>query len=112
MIVVSACVLMWGHYWDASNGMTICSMVVPARSRPLGQVSVTSSFRRPRSSAPSRFPVLSSAWGTFWATMSLALLSLTSFLSPKFIMPEVYGHIETEGTIAPTSTPTLTRQAV
>ena len=29
--VVGACILMWGHYWDASNGMTIASMVAPTR---------------------------------------------------------------------------------
>ena len=31
MIVVAACGLMWGHYWDASNGMTVTSMVAPSR---------------------------------------------------------------------------------
>ena len=31
VIVLAACVLMWGHYWDASNGMTINSMVAPPR---------------------------------------------------------------------------------
>ena len=30
LIVIGACILMWGHYWDASNGMTIVSMVAPA----------------------------------------------------------------------------------
>src|ERR1035437_3819918 len=42
------------------------------------------------------FPVLSAAWGTFGATLAVALLSLTGFLAAKFILPEVYGHVETE----------------
>ena len=105
MIVVSACVLMWGHYWDASNGMTICSLVAPARFKATASgfgyifVKAASFF------GAFAFPVLSAAWGTFWATMSVALLSLTGFLAAKFILPEVYGHVETEGTTTPTSTP-------
>jgi len=33
---------------------------------------------------------------TFWATLAVALLSLTGFLAAKFILPEVYGHVESE----------------
>ena len=38
LMVVGACILMWGHYWDASNGMTIASMVAPTRFRDGGRV--------------------------------------------------------------------------
>jgi hypothetical protein len=54
VIVVAACVLMWGHYWDASNGMTIDSMVAPPRFKATRvRASATCSSRRRRSSAPS-----------------------------------------------------------
>ncbi|WIY81742.1 MFS transporter [Propionimicrobium sp. PCR01-08-3] len=33
LLVIGACILMWGHYWDASNGMTIVSMAAPSRFR-------------------------------------------------------------------------------
>jgi MFS family permease len=98
MIVVSACVLMWGHYWDASNGMTICSLVAPARFKATASgfgyifVKAASFF------GAFAFPVLSAAWGTFWATLAVALLSLTGFLAAKFILPEVYGYVESEET--------------
>jgi len=96
VIVVAACVLMWGHYWDASNGMTIVSMVAPPRFKATASgfgylfVKAASFF------GAFVFPVMTAAWGSFWATLAVSLLSLTGFLSAKYILPEMYGYVEQE----------------
>ena len=96
IIVVAACVLMWGHYWDASNGMTIVSMVAPPRFKATASgfgylfVKAASFF------GAFVFPVMTAAWGSFWATLAVSVLSLTGFLSAKYILPEMYGYVEQE----------------
>ena len=42
------------------------------------------------------FPVMTAAWGSFWATLAVSLLSLTGFLSAKYVLPEMYGYVEQE----------------
>jgi MFS family permease len=96
LIVVGACILLWGHYWDASNGMTICSMVAPSRFKAtasgFGYVFVKgASFF-----GAFVFPVLSAALGSAYATFAVSLISLAGFLAAKFILPEVYGYVEKE----------------
>ena len=96
IIVIAACVLMWGHYWDASNGMTITSMVAPPRFKATASgfgyvfVKAASFF------GAFIFPIMNEAWGKFGATLAVAVLSLTGFLSAKFILPEMYGYVEQE----------------
>lgn len=96
LIVIAACVLMWGHYWDASNGMAIVSMVAPPRFKAtasgFGYVFVKgASFF-----GAFVFPIMTDAWGPVGATLAVSALSLTGFLSAKFILPEVYGYVERE----------------
>lgn len=96
IIVIGACILMWGHYWDASNGMTISSMVAPSRFKATASgfgyvfVKAASFF------GAFVFPILSEQFGKAGATFSVAILSLIGFLAAKFILPEVYGYVETE----------------
>jgi hypothetical protein len=96
LIVVGACILMWGHYWDASNGMTICSMVAPSRFKATASgfgyvwVKAASFF------GAFVFPVISLNFGKAGATFIVAILSLIGFLSAKFILPEIYGYVESE----------------
>jgi MFS family permease len=96
LIVLGACVLMWGHYWDASNGMTITSMVAPSRFRAtasgFGYVFVKgASFF-----GAFIFPVMTASWGKVGATLAVSILSLIGFLSAKFILPELYGYVDQE----------------
>ncbi|GAB3921508.1 MFS transporter [Microlunatus endophyticus] len=96
LIVIAACVLMWGHYWDASNGMTITSLVAPPRFKAtasgFGYVFVKgASFF-----GAFVFPIMTAHWGSVGATLAVSVLSLTGFLSAKFILPEVYGYVEQE----------------
>jgi MFS family permease len=96
MIVVGACILMWGHYWDASNGMTITSMAAPPRFKATASgfgyvfVKAASFF------GAFVFPLLSEVLGKSGATFAVSILSLVGFLSAKFILPEMYGYVETE----------------
>ncbi|WP_212745953.1 MFS transporter [Sinomonas susongensis] len=97
LIVLGACTLMWGHYWDASNGMTITSMVAPARFRAtasgFGYVFVKgASFF-----GAFVFPIMTASWGKVGATLAVAVLSLIGFLAAKFILPELYGYVDQEG---------------
>jgi len=96
LIVVGACILMWGHYWDASNGMTIASMVAPTRFRAtaagIGYVFVKAAAFF----GAFVFPLLSEALGKAGATFAVASLSLIGFLAAKFILPELYGYVEAE----------------
>ena len=99
VIVIAACVLMWGHYWDASNGMTIVSMVAPPRFKATASgfgymfVKAASFF------GAFIFPIVNEAWGKAGATLAVSVLSLIGFLSAKFILPEMYGYVEQEEVI-------------
>lgn len=42
------------------------------------------------------FPIMREAWGPFWSTLAVSVLSMTGFLAAKFILPEVYGYVERE----------------
>jgi MFS family permease len=96
VIVIGACILMWGHYWDASNGMTLCAMVAPPRFKATASgfgyvfVKAASFF------GAFVFPLVNEALGKSGATLVVSLLSLTGFLAAKFILPEMYGYIEQE----------------
>src|SRR4051794_13296429 len=96
VIVIAACVLMWGHYWDASNGMTIISMVAPPRFKATASgfgylfVKAASFF------GAFIFPIMNEAWGKAGATLAVSSLSLIGFLSAWFILPEIHGYVERE----------------
>jgi MFS family permease len=91
-----ACVLMWGHYWDASNGMTISSMVAPPRFKATASGFAYVFVKGASFFGAFIFPVMTAAWGAFGATLAVSVLSLTGFLSAKFILPEMWGYVEQE----------------
>ncbi|WP_219822227.1 MFS transporter [Streptomyces sp. Ru73] len=112
LVPLAAAGLMWGHYWDASNGMTIASMVAPSRYRATASgfgylfvklASFVSIFF---------FPILFTELGVPLATVIVSLLSLTGYLAATYLLPEVYGYVEQEegggtqaGPAAATGTP-------
>jgi MFS family permease len=96
VIVIAACVLMWGHYWDASNGMTINSMVAPPRFKATASGFAYVFVKAASFFGAFIFPIMNAAWGKFGATLAVSGLSLIGFLSAKFILPEVYGYVEQE----------------
>lgn len=96
LIVIGACILMWGHYWDASNGMTIVSMVAPSRFKATASGFAYTFVKAASFFGAFIFPVMTDAWGKVWATLAVAILSAIGFLSAKFILPEMYGYVEQE----------------
>jgi MFS family permease len=96
LIVVGACILMWGHYWDASNGMTIASMVAPTRFRATAAGFGYVFVKAAAFFGAFVFPLVSDAFGKAGATFTVSILSLIGFLAAKFILPEVYGYVDAE----------------
>jgi MFS family permease len=101
LIVVGAIILMWGHYWDASNGMTICSMVAPPRFKGTASGFGYVFVKAAAFFGAFVFPIMTASWGKVGATLAVSLLSLTGFLAAKFILPEVYGYVESEAVRQP-----------
>ena len=96
LVPVAAAALMWGHYWDASNGMTIASVVAPSRYKGtasgFGYVFVKlASFV-----TIYLFPTLFDKLGVPTATAIVSVISLIGWLSAVFILPEMFGHVESE----------------
>ena len=104
LIVLGAIILMWGHYWDASNGMTICSMVAPPRFKGTASGFGYVFVKGAAFFGAFVFPLMTAAWGKVGATVAVSALSLTGFLAAKFILPEIYGYIETEEVPQPART--------
>ncbi|MGI5472027.1 MFS transporter [Streptomyces sp. CA-132043] len=105
LVPLAAAGLMWGHYWDASNGMTIASMVAPSRYKATASgfgylfvklASFVSIFF---------FPILFTELGVPLATVIVSLLSLTGYLAATYILPEVYGYVEQEAGAGPDAVP-------
>jgi MFS family permease len=86
-----AAAMLWGHYWDASNCMTIPTMVARPEYR-----GTTSGFaylfvKLPSFLAIFLFPALFTAIGQGAATLFVAIFPLIGLLAAIFILPEVYG---------------------
>jgi hypothetical protein len=96
LVPIAAGSLMWGHYWAASNGMTIASMVAPSRYKATASgfgyvfvklaAFVTIFF----------FPIMFESLGVPLATVIVSVLSLTGYLAATYVLPEVYGYVEQE----------------
>jgi hypothetical protein len=94
--VIGACILMWGHYWDASNGMTIASMAAPSRFKATASGFGYVFVKGAAFFGAFGFPLLNERLGQAGATFAVSILSLIGFLAAKFILPEMYGYVETE----------------
>jgi hypothetical protein len=103
LLVVGACILMWGHYWDASNGMTIISMAAPARFKATASGFGYMFVKGAAFFGAFAFPVMSGSWGKAGATLAVGILSLIGFLSAKFILPEMFNYVEKEQDSRPSS---------
>jgi hypothetical protein len=94
VVPIAAAAMLWGHYWDAENVMTIPSMVAAPRYR-----GVASGFGYIHTKLPSflgifLFPSFFSAIGVAQATFLTALFPLLGLLAALFVLPEVYGYVE------------------
>ena len=93
-----AAAMLWGHYWDAENVMTIPSMVAPAKYRGTASGISYVFVKLPAFLSIYLFPAFFSAIGKANATLFIALFPLIGLLAAIFILPEVYGYREDAGT--------------
>lgn len=100
-VLLAAAVLMWGHYWDSSNGMTIASVVAPSRYKATASGFGYIFVKLASFVTIFLFPVLFDALGIPLATVVVSVLSLIGFLAAKFILPEIYGYVEHDSEDAP-----------
>nr|WP_294517617.1 MFS transporter [uncultured Rhodopila sp.] len=88
----AAAAMLWGHYWAASNCMTIPSVVAKAQYRGTASGFAYMFVKLPSFLAIFLFPTLFAAIGQANATLFVAIFPLVGLLSAIFILPEVYGY--------------------
>ena len=88
----AAAAMLWGHYWDASNCMTIPTMVARPEYRGTASGFAYMFVKLPSFLAIFLFPVLFEAIGQAGATLFVAIFPLIGLLAAIFILPEVYGY--------------------
>jgi hypothetical protein len=88
----AAAAMLWGHYWDASNCMTIPSVVAKPQYRGTASGFAYMFVKLPSFLAIFLFPALFAAIGQANATLFVAIFPLIGLLAAIFILPEVYGY--------------------
>ena len=94
LLPFAAAAMLWGHYWDAENVMTIPSMVARPEYRGTAAGFAYIFVKLPSFLAIFLFPVLFAAIGRANATLFTAIFPLIGLLAAIFILPEVYGYDE------------------
>ncbi len=87
----AAAAMLWGHYWDASNCMTIPTLVAKPEYRGTASGFAYMFVKLPSFLAIFLFPALFGAIGQANATLFVAIFPLCGLLAAIFILPEVYG---------------------
>jgi len=87
----AAAAMLWGHYWDASNCMTIPTVVARPEYRGTASGFAYMFVKLPSFLAIFLFPSLFAAIGQAGATLMVAIFPLVGLLAAIFILPEIYG---------------------
>jgi MFS family permease len=87
----AAAAMLWGHYWDAENVVTIPAVVARPEYRGTATGFAYVFVKLPAFLSIFLFPVLFSAIGQANATLLISLFPLTGLLAAIFILPEIYG---------------------
>jgi MFS family permease len=90
----AAAVMLWGHYWDAANVVTIPALVARPQYRGTATGFAYMFVKLPAFLGIFLFPVMFSAIGQANATLFTAIFPLAGLLAAIFILPEVYGYEE------------------
>jgi MFS family permease len=88
----AAAAMLWGHYWDASNCMTIPTVVAKPEYRGTASGFAYMFVKLPAFLAIFLFPSLFAAIGQANATLFVAIFPLIGLLAAIFILPEIYGY--------------------
>jgi hypothetical protein len=94
VVPFAAAAMLWGHYWDAENVMTIPSMVALPRFRGVASGVGYIHTKLPQFLGIFLFPAFFSTIGASKATFFTAIFPLVGFLAATFVLPEVYGFME------------------
>ena len=92
LLPFAAAAMLWGHYWDAENVVTIPSMVARPEYRGTAAGFAYIFVKVPSFLAIFLFPILFGAIGKANATLFTAIFPLIGLLAAIFILPEVYGY--------------------
>lgn len=92
LLPIVAAAMLWGHYWDAENVMTIPAMMAPAKYRGTASGFAYIFVKLPAFLSIFLFPALFEAIGKGNATLFTAIFPLIGLLAALFILPEVYGY--------------------
>jgi MFS family permease len=90
----AAATMLWGHYWDAANVVTIPALVARPQYRGTATGFAYMFVKLPAFLGIFLFPVMFSAIGQANATLFTAIFPLAGLLAAIFILPEVYGYEE------------------
>lgn len=90
----AAAAMLWGHYWDAENVMTIPTMVARPAYRGTSAGFAYVFVKLPAFLSIFLFPSFFTAIGKGNATLFTAIFPLIGLLAAIFILPEVYGYKE------------------
>jgi MFS family permease len=88
----AAAAMLWGHYWDAENVVTIPALVARPEYRATATGFAYMFVKLPAFLGIFLFPVMFSAIGQANATLFTAIFPLAGLLAAIFILPEVYGY--------------------
>lgn len=91
LLPLAAAGMLWGHYWDASNCMTIPSVVAKPQYRGTASGFSYMFVKLPSFLAIFLFPSIAAALGQAGATLLIAVFPLAGFLAATFILKEIYG---------------------
>ncbi len=105
LLPFAAAAMLWGHYWDASNVMTIPAMVAKPEYRGTASGFAYMFVKLPSFLAIFLFPSVFAAVGQANATLLVAIFPLIGLLAAIFILPEVYG-FEHDAGLEPAPQPT------
>ena len=92
LLPIAAAAMLWGHYWDASNCMTIPTVVARPEYRGTASGFAYMFVKLPSFLAIFLFPSLFTAIGQANATLFVAIFPLIGLLAALFILPEIYGY--------------------
>jgi MFS family permease len=92
VIPFAAAAMLWGHYWDASNCMTIPTMVAKPEYRGTASGFAYVFVKLPSFLAIFLFPSVFAAVGQASATLMVTIFPIIGLLGAIFVLPEVYGY--------------------
>ena len=92
LLPFAAASMLWGHYWDASNCMTIPTMVARPEYRGTASGFAYMFVKLPSFLSLYLFPTIIAGLGQAGATLFVCVFPLCGLLAAVFVLPEVYGY--------------------